>query len=96
MKVKLNNQTAYEHLCNVRLTEDKFPIAYKNKLKELVDCGMTEKEARDFLNDTPIELELYYSYGYGLFAVETDAVDGGATIFDPYTGTECEDYDVYR
>ena len=96
MRVKLNNQTNYEHLCNVTLTAEKFPIAFSNKVRELTDCGMTEEDAVRYLRDTPIELELYYSYGYGLFAVETDAIDGGAAIFDPYTGTKCDGYDVYR
>ena len=88
--MKLNNSDVYEHLCNVKLTEDKFPIAYKNKLNELIDNGMSEEDARNLLADGEIELELYYSYGYGLFAVESGAIDDGATIFDPYTGKECD------
>ena len=89
--MKLNNSDVYEHLCNVNLTEDKFPIAYKCKLNELINNGMSEESARNFLADCEIELELYYSYGYGVFAVESEAIECGATIFDPYTGEECED-----
>lgn len=93
-KIKLNDEDSYEHLCIVRLTEEKFPRAYAAKLDELVNrSGMDEKKARDFLNAMPIELGLYYSPDFGCFAVETDAVDNGARIFDPYTGEECEPID---
>ena len=88
--VKLNNAKDYEHLCNVRLSKEKFPKAYAAKLEELVRYGMTEQEATQWLDESFIELELYYSPDYGCFAVETDAVDNGATIYDPYTGEECE------
>lgn len=92
-KIKLNNGDNYEHLCNVHITEDKFPIVYAAKLAELVRNGMSEDDAKKYLHAVPIELELYYSPDNGCFAVETDAVDGGATIFDPYTGEECETAD---
>ena len=93
-RIKLNNGDNYEHLCNVQLTEEKFPKGYAAKLDELVNrSGMDEKEVRDFLNAVPIELELYYSPDFGCFAVETEAVDNGARIFDPYTGEECEPAD---
>lgn len=82
----LNHSENYEHLCNVKLTKEKYPIAYKNKLRELVNSGMTEKEAEDYLKDSEIELELYYHEEYGMFAVESDAVDNGAEIYSPYTG----------
>ena len=49
--MKLNNSDVYEHLCNVNLTEDKFPIAYKCKLNELINNGMSEESARNFLAD---------------------------------------------
>lgn len=92
--IKLNNGSNYEHLCNVYLTEEKFPKVYAAKFEELVKrSGMTEDEARSYLLQAPIELELYYSPDCGCFAVETDAIDGGATIYDPYTGTECEPFD---
>jgi hypothetical protein len=93
-KIKLNNGDNYEHLCNVHLTEEKFPKVYAAKLDELVNrSGMTKDEAKAFLRSVPIELELYYSPDCGCFAVETEAVDNGAIIFDPYTGEECEPAD---
>lgn len=95
--VKLNNANNYEHLCNVVLDERRFPLAYAAKLNELMDNGqgegMTEKEAREYLQREHFELELYYSPTYGMFAVETDAIDNGAVIYDPYTGRECEEAD---
>lgn len=92
-KIKLNNSEEYEHLANVKLSKEKFPKAYEAKLDELIRNGMTLEEAENWLKDALFELELYYSPDYGLFAIETDAVDGGATIFDPYTGEECEPFD---
>jgi hypothetical protein len=37
-----------------------------------MDCKAfdTQAEAEKWLSETPIELELYYEYGYGLFGVE--------------------------
>lgn len=90
--VKLNNGDNYEHLLNVRLTENKFPIAYKAKLNELIENGLSEEEAREYLDNSTIELELYYSPNNGLFAVETDAIECGATIYDPYTSQKCKEW----
>ena len=92
-KIKLNNEGDYEHLCNVKLTKEKFPKVYEAKLNELVSNGLSKEDAEKYLLAQEFELELYYSPDYGMFAVETDAVDGGATIYDPYTGEECESYD---
>ena len=36
-----------------------------------------------------IELEIYYEKGYGLFAVDSEAVNSG-TVFSPYSGEEGE------
>jgi len=88
--VKLNNSDNYEHLCNVRLTKDKFPIAFENKVQELLDekVANTREEAENIIKDMEIELELYYEKGYGLFAVESEAVESG-TIYSPYSGELC-------
>ena len=89
--VQLNNSDNYEHLCNVVLTKDNFPIAYENKVKELIDeCGMSREEAENVIKDMKIELEVYYEVGYGLFAIESDAVESG-TIYSPYSGELCEE-----
>ena len=70
----------------VKLSEEKTPIAFKNKLEELIGQGMTEADARKFINETPIILELYYEKDSGLFAVESEALDScPETICSPYS-----------
>ena len=87
--LKLNNAENYEHLCNVKLTKERFPIAYEEKVQELMDdCEMSREQAEDIIKDMEIELEVYYHRGYGLFAVESDAVENGADIFSPYNKEE--------
>ena len=91
--MKLNNAENYEHLTNVRLTKDKYPIAFEEKVKELIEeCGMTRAQAEKAVEDMEIELELYYQKGYGLFAVECGAVEAG-TIYSPYNKEEFEQAD---
>lgn len=94
MAIKLNNEDSYERLCNVKLTKDKFPLAFEAKVNELTMSGLSREEAERAVPNMEIELEVYYSPNLGLFAVETDAVDNGATIYDPYTGEQCEPYDT--
>ena len=48
--VQLNNSDNYEHLCNVVLTKDKFPIAYENKVN-YVNRSLEAIENRYFCND---------------------------------------------
>lgn len=80
------NKVGTEEVINVYLTEEKFPIAFNAKLKEVMDQKFfdSEKEARVWIEETPIALELYYSIDFGLFAVESEAVES-ADIYDPYT-----------
>lgn len=91
--VKLNNSDNYESIGTIKLSEDKFPIAYRAKVEELLEEGVceTEQEAKSVVNDMEIELEIYYEKGTGLFAVESEAVES-ATIYSPYTAELCEDY----
>ncbi len=65
----------------------RFPTASKNKVEELLEygCADTEAEARNFIMQNNIVLELYYEKGYGLFAVESDALECGAELVSPYT-----------
>ena len=88
---KLNNSNEYEHLCNVTLTKEKFPKAFAAKVDELIEEGVctTKEEAEAVIADMVIELEIYYEKGYGLFAVDSEAVNSG-TIFSPYSGAEGE------
>jgi hypothetical protein len=68
------------------LTKDKYPVAFENKVQELMEeCKLTREEAEESVSKMEIELEIYYEKGYGLFAVESGAVDSG-TIYSPYSG----------
>jgi hypothetical protein len=88
-RARLNTADEYEPL-NVRITEEEYPIYYRNKLRELMDeNGMTEEDAREALDGWEVTLELVYHTGYGGFAVEAEAVETG-TIYSPYNGTLCE------
>jgi hypothetical protein len=73
------------------LTKEKFPKAFAAKVDELIEEGVcaTKEEAESVIADMEIELELYYEKGYGLFAVESEAVNSG-TVFSPYSGEEGE------
>ena len=82
--IKMNNADDYESI-NITLSKENTPIAYQNKLDELMDIKAfdTKEEAEDWINTHPIELELYYENGQGLFAVESEAVER-TTIHSPY------------
>ena len=94
MAVKLNSAENYEPIV-IALTKSKTPIAYANKIAELVEQKLyeTTEEAE---KDNPlfsIECEIYYDKHSGLFAVECGAVESG-TIYSPYSGELCEDVDI--
>ena len=91
--IKMNNADNYESI-NITLSKENTPIAYQNKLDELMDCKAfdTQAEAEAWLNETPIELELYYENGYGLFGVESEAVES-TEINSPYSGAPILDED---
>ena len=84
--IKMNDASNYESI-NVTLSKERTPIAYNNKLDELKSSMAfeTTDEAKEWLDNTPIELELYYENGYGLFAVEADAVEN-SNVKSPYSG----------
>lgn len=72
---------------DIVLTEHKYPIAYNNKMQELVEsgCYATIEEAK---NDNPtwtIEMEMYYEKFHGLFAVESESLESGCDVCSPYT-----------
>lgn len=90
MAVKLNNSDEYEPI-RIVLTKSQYPIAYNNKVEELVEQG-AYKTKEECEKDNPIfvmDCELYYEKDYGLFAVEEGAVDSG-TIYSPYNGNLAE------
>ena len=92
MSVKLNSAENYEPI-EIKLTKRITPIAYRNKIEEMVEqgCYETIEEAE---KDNPIfvmECEIYYDKHSGLFVVESGAVESGL-IYSPYSGEECEKY----
>jgi len=89
--LKLNNPNKYESF-EFTLRKDKHPIAYYRKMSELLNQGLSLKDAENIISN-PIELEIYYEIDNGLMCVEAEAVESG-TIFSPYTQEQYEDDDT--
>ena len=89
--MQLNNSDNYESI-KVTLSKEKTPIAYENKVQCLMQSGLSREEAEAEVEGIEIELELYYKVGAGLFAVEAEAVSGGADIYEPYSGELMDDF----
>lgn len=91
--MKKNKAENYESIL-VYLDENRTPLAFNEKLKELMEEGAfdNENDAKFYILTNPIELELYYHKGYGLYGVEPDAVES-ADVYDPYDGTKMEEWD---
>lgn len=85
-KLTTSPSTAPETI-DVLLTEHGTPTAFKRKLQELINDGLTEQEARQTLH-RPIELELIYEPDNGLFAVESEAIGCSVNLCSPYSKTE--------
>lgn len=85
------NPAGQEETIDIVLNEKDHPIAFKAKVKELVESGLTEQEAKNFVSTTPIQLEFYYSPNQGLFLVESEAVEAVLPMYDPYTGEQMEE-----
>ncbi len=94
MAVKLNGDDNYDAI-EILLIKERYPIAFENKVQELLEEGVfdTREEAERWVSTTPIECELYYDKGSGLFAVESGAVESHGDIYSPYTGELCEPFD---
>lgn len=86
MPIEVNDKFHIESV-NIQLSRDKTPIAFKNKLNELMEqgCFETEEEAIEFIESAPIKMELYYEKGHGLIMVESEALDNNWDVFSPYT-----------
>ena len=94
--IKLN-KPGTEETVEVILSETKYPIAFANKLAELMESHAfdSEAEARQWLATNPICLELYYEKHRGLFAVESEALEGTPEeICSPYTKEPFVDTEV--
>ena len=80
------NPVGQEETIDIHLSPGVYPIAYKNRIDELMEeeAFDNEEDAEAHVRTNPITLELYYEKGIGLFAVETDAVEAEAAC-SPYT-----------
>lgn len=83
-KLQINPQGT-EEVFEIYLDPVKHPVAYGNKLDELVASGMSRDEAHSFILTTPFVLEVYYSEGHGMFLVESEAIEFN-DMCNPYTG----------
>ena len=88
MAIKINEPN-HEEVIEVRLSREKTPIAFKEKLDELMEEGAfnTKEEATAWIEKTPFVMEMYYEKGHGLFLVASEALEGGG-IASPYTKEE--------
>lgn len=89
--LRLNDSDSFEPIV-ITLTKEKTPIAYKNKIEELVEEGAytSIEEAEKDNPSFEIDCEIYYHKEFGVFAVESDAVESN-TIYSPYNGEICEE-----
>ena len=90
------NKVGQEETIGVLLTRKSFPIAFQNKLNELMEQGAfdSEEEATRWIESNPIILEIMYEKDCGLFAVESEAIEScPCSLISPYSGEviECED-----
>lgn len=93
--MKINTPDKAETI-EILLTKDRFPAAHAAKMKELTDpqygCGLTTEEAEKQIASAPIVLEVLYQTGYGLFALESEALESAAIGFmSPYNGETLEE-----
>lgn len=94
-KYKFNNAADAE-IIHVILSQEKFPIFFKQKVDEVIEeFNLTEEEARKQVEGMEFTLELCYQQGSGLFAIETEAIEqSGNNLFNPYTGEHIEECDL--
>ena len=89
------NKVGQEETIDVLLTRRTFPIAFQNKLNELMEQGAfdNEEDATKWIESNPIVLEIMYEKDSGLFAVESEAIECD-TLVSPYSGERIEcDYE---
>lgn len=84
-----NDENKYESV-SIRLSKEKYPIAFEKYVTDMMQGGMTREEAEKYASETPIELKLYYQVGFGLFGLSSEYVDNMASFVRPYNGDEYE------
>lgn len=72
MAVKLNSAEKYESI-NIIIDKEQYPIAYANKISEMVEQGLYEtiEEAETANPYFEMECEIYYKKHNGLYVVES-------------------------
>lgn len=94
MAKKLLQHTADDvEAIKLHLTPTSHPKLFKAKVEELMKLGLTREEAEKDTSDWMygFEMEIYYQTNYGVFAVDSDAFEGGQRVYSPFTKTELKD-----
>lgn len=94
MAKKLLQHTAEDvEVINVSLTPTSHPKFFKAKVDELVKLGLSQEEAEADVTKwmSDFEMEVYYQTDYGVFAVDSEAFEGGQRVYSPFTKTELKD-----
>lgn len=87
MSIKFHDPDIIESFM-VQITEAKYPQAFERMVDNLVNSGLPLDEAKKAIEGIEVEMELYYSPNLGLFSIESEPIECGANIVDPYTGDE--------
>ena len=88
MAVRCNSAKNAE-IVRISLDRNKYPIAFENRVKSLMDSGLDREDAEKSASET-IVLEILYDPDCGLFALESEAIDSITEFFNPYTGESIE------
>ena len=80
-------KVGFEETIDILLTPERFPIAFKNKVDELMEerAFDTREEAEQWVKTTPICFELLYEKGQGLIGIESEAIEY-CDLVSPYSG----------
>lgn len=89
MAFKLNKPETVETI-KASLTPEEHPIAFENRVKDLLPAGYSRKEAEKMARE-PMEMEIYFEVGTSLFAVDSGAIENGAFVYSPYTQEQGQD-----
>ena len=94
MSNKLLQHTAEDvEVINVSLSPETHPKFFRAKVAEMVKLGLTQEDAEEDVKKwmSNFEMEIYYQTNYGVFAIDSDAFEGGQRVYSPFTKTELKD-----
>jgi len=83
------NSAKNAEIVRISLDRNKYPIAFENRVKSLMDSGLDRADSEKSASK-PIVLEILYDPDCGLFALESEAIDSITEFFNPYTGESIE------